>query len=762
VLDILRQIVQSVSTASDLDEATRIIVHRVKGAMGVDVCSVYLMDEATHQYVLMATDGLAQSALGRLRIPRDEGLVGFVGTHQEPLNLANARTHSHYRPSVEIEEGAFHAFLGVPIIHRGQVLGVLVVQRRDEARFAEDETALLVTVAAQLAGVINHAAMDGSVRKLLGGGAQERPFLQGLPGASGIAVGTITVTSPLATLEAVPDRAITDAIAEEAAFRSAIVKVQEELRGSGASLTAVLPVEEQSLFDVYVMLAGSDSLIAGTIQRIHAGNWAAGALRDTIAEHAAVFEQMEDPYLRTRAEDIRAIGRHILARLESDAEAPRAYPKRCVLVGAEVSAMEIAKVPTERLAGIVCTGGSALSHTAILARALGVPAVMGLGDLSLAPLDGRDVVMDGYQGRVYIQPSAAVRAEYQRLAAEEAVFAKGLEGLRDLPAETPDGARLALYVNSGLLADIPVALDSGAEGVGLYRTEFAFMIRDSFPGEEEQYRIYRKALMLLAPKPVTMRTLDVGGDKPLPYFTLTEANPFLGWRGIRITLDHPEIFLTQLRAMLRANAGLNNLRILLPMVSKVSEVDRAIILLDQARWELQEGNRPAPRPLLGIMVETPAVLYQIPALIRRVDFLSIGTNDLTQYLLAVDRNNARVAGLYDNLHPAVLQAVYQVTREAHRWGKPISVCGEMAGDPAAVILLLGMGVETLSVAGPELLRIKQVIRAFTRAHARQLLDKALHMEEASEVRDLLTDALDQTGLGGMVRGGKVLSSNVLG
>lgn len=753
MLEILRHIVQFVSTATDLDEAARITVQRVKEAMGVDACSVYLMDEVSHQYVLMATEGLAQDAVGR-RVPQDKGLVGFVGEHQEPLNMADVRSHPNYRHAFEGGEDGCCSFLGVPIIHRGQVLGVLVVQRHEAMAFAEDDTAFLVTVAAQLAGVINHAAMDGSVRRLLGGGLQERPFLQGIPGASGIGVGTITVVVPLTSLESVPDRTVTDIEAEEMAFQAAVARVQEELQSGATRLTAALPAEEQVLFDAYVMLASSDSLLSGTMRRIQVGNWAAGALRDTIAEHAAVFEQMEDSYLRSRAEDIRAIGRHILARLESDVEASRVYPQRCALVGTEVSAMEIAKVPVEQLAGIICTGGSALSHTAILARALGIPAVMGLGDLSLTPLDGREVVMDGYQGRVYIQPSTAVREEYQRLAVEEMALAQGLEGLRDQPAETPDGARLALYVNSGLLADMPMALDSGAEGVGLYRTEFAFMVRDSFPGEDEQYRTYRKALRLLAPKPVTMRTLDVGGDKPLPYFTLSEANPFLGWRGIRIVLDHPEILLTQLRAMLRANVGLNNLRILLPMISKVGEVDKAIGLLDQARWELREADQPAPRPLLGIMVETPAVLYQIPALIRRVDFLSIGTNDLTQYLLAVDRNNARVAGLYDNLHPAVLQAVYQVVEEAHRWGKPLSVCGEMAGDAAAVILLLGMGVETLSVARPELLRIKKVIRAFPRTQARYLLDRALHMEDASEVRSLLTDALDQAGLGGLVRVGR--------
>lgn len=754
MLETLSRIVQAVSTASDLDEAARIIVRRVKEAMGVNMCSVFLTDESAGQYVLMATDGLAPSAVGQVRLAQGEGLVGFVGEHQEPLNVPDAPVHPRFRFVPGVGEEGFRAFLGVPIIHRGQVMGVLIAQRTEATAFSENESSFLVTIAAQLAGVINHAAMDGSVGKLLEEGTREARFLPGIPGASGVVVGTIAVVFPQATLESVPNRPVTDFAIESEAFRSAVARAQEELQSGGAQLSAKLPAEEQALFDAYVMLAGSESLVSNTVQRIEAGNWAPGALRDTIAEHAAVFEQMEDPYLRARAEDIRAIGRHILVRLQPDRHAARAYPHRCVLLGEEISVAEIAAVPAERLAGIVCTGGSALSHTAILARGLGVPAVMGLGELSVGPLDGREVAVDGYQGRVYIQPSASLRDEYRRLAAEETALNKGLEALRELPAETPDGARVALYINGGLLADIPAALEAGAEGVGLYRTEFAFMARESFPGEDELYRTYRKALILFAPRPVTMRTLDVGGDKPLPYFKVEEANPFLGWRGIRVTTDHPEILLTQFRAMLRANVGLGNLRILLPMVSKMEEVDRAAGLLDRAHRELLEEGWSSTKPLLGVMIETPASVYQIAALVRRVDFFSIGTNDLTQYLLVVDRNNALVAGLFDSLHPAVLRAIDQVVEEAHHWGKSVSVCGEMAGDPTAALMLLGMGVEGLSMSGPDLPRVKQVIRTFSQAHARQLVDQILLLEDANEVRVLLTDALDRAGLGGLVRAGQ--------
>jgi phosphotransferase system enzyme I (PtsP) len=420
-------------------------------------------------------------------------------------------------------------------------------------------------------------------------------------------------------------------------------------------------------------------------------------------------------------------------------------------MGEEISAARIADVPVGQLAGIVCTHGSVVSHTAILARALGIPAVMGLGALSIGNLEGSEMVVDGYQGRVIIQPSRAVRAEFQRLVKSAKKLSVELEALRHLPAETADGARIALYANTGLLSDIAPSLESGAEGIGLYRTEFAFMVRQSFPSEEEQYQAYRAFLEAFAPQPVTMRTLDIGGDKTLSYFPIEEENTFMGWRGIRLMLDHPEIFLTQLRAMLRANAGMGNLRILLPMISRYKEVDEAYALLECAYRDLQEEEQPAAMPLLGAMLEVPAALYQIENLARRVDFFSIGTNDLTQYLLAVDRSNAHVAGLYDTLHPAVLKVVYEGVQQAHCCAKPISVCGEIAGDPLGVILLLGMGVDALSMAAPSIPRVKWVIRAFTQSHAQELLKQVLSMEDSAEIRQFLRRTLEEVGLGALTQ-----------
>ena len=337
---------------------------------------------------------------------------------------------------------------------------------------------------------------------------------------------------------------------------------------------------------------------------------------------------------------------------------------------------------------------------------------------------------------------------------EEVELSKELSALRELPAITPDNVGIPLYINSGLLADATPSRNSGAEGVGLYRTEYPFMVRDRFPGEDEQCHIYRQVLKSFSPSPVTLRTLDIGGDKTLSYFPIEEDNPFLGWRGIRISLDHPEIFLVQLRALLRASIGLKNMSILLPMVNSLSEVDDALRLLRRAYHELIDSGMNINMPSVGVMIEVPSAVYQVRELAQRVDFISIGTNDLTQYLLAVDRNNSRVAELYDSLHPAVLRALLQTIEGAKAEKTPVSVCGEMAGDPASAILLLGMGVDVLSMSAANLPRVKWVIRTFTHRKASLLLKEALTFEHAHSVRKFLNSALEDAGLGGLVRAGR--------
>ncbi|HIP53718.1 MAG TPA: phosphoenolpyruvate--protein phosphotransferase [Chromatiales bacterium] len=754
MLETLHRIIQEVNSAPDLDQALNVIVRRVKEAIKADVCSVYLSDFEKGRLILQATEGLRQSAVGRVRVAFDRGLVGLVFERAEPINVDEAPAHPRYLFTHETGERRFHGFLGVPIIQNRRVLGVLVVRQKEPRSFDDDEVTFLFTLAAQLAGAITHARASGELATI-----QDRPrvptrFLEGRGGSDGVALGAIVVAYPPADLEAIPDRSTADPASEEQAFYSAVQSVRQDLEVLNARMEDNLPREERALFDAWLMMLDSDSLIDQTVKRIREGNWAPGALRQTIQEHAQVFDRMEDAYLRERASDVRDLGRRILTHLQEEVSRDVEYPENTILAAEEISAVQLAEVPRDRLAGVVSATGSSSSHVAILARALGVPAVMGVVDLPVGRLEGREAVLDGYRGRVYISPAPSVRREYQRLANEDRVLSNELGALRSLPSKTLDGHRVPLYLNTGLVSEMS---DFGAEesaGVGLYRTELPFMIRDRFPGETVQMANYRRVLETFRPRPVTVRTLDIGGDKPLPYFPLVESNPFLGWRGIRISLDHPEIFITQIRAMLRAAVGFDNLQMLLPMISRVSEVDDALALIQRARDELLEEGYRVEMPRIGVMIEVPAAVFQTEALARRVDFLSIGTNDLTQYLLAVDRNNSNVAEIYDDLHPAVLRALYDVAQRGHALGKEVGVCGELAGKPLAAPLLLGMGMDSLSMSAGSLLRVKWVIRSFSRGEARDLLKDALDCEDVADVRKLLVEALEDKGLGGLVRPGK--------
>jgi phosphotransferase system enzyme I (PtsP) len=751
VLDTLRHITQELNRATGLGGALAIVVRRVKESLAVDVCSIYLVDASGATCILMATDGLDPKAVGRIQFGQREGLVGMVLESGQALGMTNAQQHPRFRYFPEYGEEAYHAFLGVPIMQYGRVLGVLSVRQTNDRTFTGAEESLLLTIAAELAGLISVAAVDAADRA--GRIAKHTAtVLTGIKAAPGAGIGIAVLPSPAAELEDVPDRNIDDPEVEEALFRQAVAAVRLELRASGERMAAKLPTEAHAMFQIYAALLDDEEMFADTIKRIRARNWAPGALRATIAEHAQAFEGMDDPYLRARAEDIRGLGRRVLLQLQSRPTAPREYPEQCVLVGEEISVARIADVPIEKLVGIVCTRGSPFSHAAILSRTLRIPAVMDIGNVPFA--EGQRLLVDGYQGRVFIEPSPAVLEEFERLIKHETDLARELEALRDLPAETPDGALISLQANAGLLSDLGPALNAGAEGVGLYRTEFTFMIRDAFPDEDAQTQVYGDVLAAFAPRPVTMRTLDVGGDKALPYFPVAEDNALLGWRGIRLTLDNPGIFLTQLRAMLRANAKHGNLQLLLPMISACKEVDDARALVQRAYSELVQEGQTARLAPLGVMVEVPAAIYQIADLAKRVDFFSIGTNDLTQYLLAIDRTNARVAGHFDSLHPAVLRAINHTVRQARDLGKPLSVCGEMAGDPASAILLVGMGIDALSMASPSLPRVKRAIRAFSRCCAQKLLAAALCAEDAADVHRLLESAFQRAGLGSLLGPGR--------
>lgn len=748
MLATLRRIVQEVNSARDLTSALDIIVQRVRGAMGTEVCSVYLLDPDSTRYVLMATEGLNKSAVGVVSMGTNEGLIGYVGAREEPVNLEDAAAHPRFRYFAETGEERFASFLGVPIIHHRRVMGVLVVQQKERRQFDEGEEAFLVTMSAQLAGVIAHAEATGSIRGLGWGGevVQDTRF-DAVPGSPGVAIGQAVVILPPADLKAVPDKTATDIEAELTLFRDAVAAVRGDMQALSVKLSPQLRPEELALFDVYQMML-DDAALGNEVQEIiRRGQWAQGALRDVVLAHVTRFELMDDPYLRERAADVKDLGRRILAYLQEAGRQERVFPDQTILVSEELSPVMLGEVPKEKLVGLVSVLGSGSSHVAILARAMGIPTVMGALDLPYTRMDGLELIVDGNHGEVYSNPSAELRRQYLELISEERELVQGLEKLRDVPCVTPDGHRMPLWVNTGLLADVARSLDRGAEGVGLYRTEVPFMIQDRFPSEKEQQATYREQLQAFHPLPVTMRTLDIGGDKALTYFPIKEDNPFLGWRGIRVTLDHPEIFLVQTRAMLKASQGLNNLRIMLPMISSPYEVEEALHLIHRAYSEVLDEGFDVPMPPVGVMIEVPAAVYQARELVQLVDFLSVGTNDLTQYLLAVDRNNPRVADLYHSMHPAVLQALILVAAACREAGKPMSVCGEMAGDPASAVLLMAMGCDVLSMNATNLPRVKWLLRQINLADAKALLDEVIELDNPHLVQATLHLALRNMGLG---------------
>lgn len=763
MLKVLKRIVQEVTAAQQLSEALGILVQQINKAINAEAVSVYLIDTKHAEYVLIATEGLNKQAESRVRVALDSGLIGQVGRREEPINLEDAPSHPDFYHHSLLGEERFKAFLGVPIIQHRKLYGVLIIQQTEQRCFDDTEESFLITLAAQLGGIIAHAEATGELAEL----TQPKPMggvekieststaLAGIGSVPGIGIGTAVVVYPPADIDAVPRHPVETLDEEISTFYEALEATRDDMLRLGRRMKAVVAEEEHALFDVYLRILDKDSLGAEVVHVIREEKISAqAALATVIKKHVAQFESMEDSYLRERASDFRDLGRRVLAALQWSQHEEIVYPNRTILIGDEVTAAALAEVPEGCLAGVVSAKGSNNSHVAILARALGVPTVMGVRGLKLEYVSRRAIIVDGYFGQVHVSPSKTVLTEFKLLEQEEQALNQSLVSLRDKPAETTDCYKISLQVNTGLAMDAGLSMSVGAEGVGLYRSEVPFMSRDQFPSEDEQTIIYRQTLKAFAPRPVTMRTLDIGGDKVLPYFPVEEDNPYLGWRGIRVTLDHPDVFLMQVRAMMRASEELNNLRIMLPMVTTLSEVEEATYLIDQAYAELLEEGCNIAKPKLGVMIEVPAAAYLAREIAKRVDFISVGSNDLTQYFLAVDRNNARVASLYDSMHPAMLRVLLKVVEGGHAAGVEVSICGEMASDPLAVILLIAMGFDTLSMNSASLPRVKYVIRNLAIANARKILAEVLEFEHPAEIRLHLEKALEAEGLGGLIRAGK--------
>ncbi|MVT02923.1 phosphoenolpyruvate--protein phosphotransferase PtsP [Enterobacter sp. 10-1] len=744
----LREIVEKVASAPRLNEALDILVTDICKAMETEVCSVYLADHDRRCYYLMATRGLKKPRGRTVALAFDEGLVGLVGRLAEPINLADAQKHPSFKYIPAVKEDRFRAFLGVPIIQRRQLLGVLVVQQRELRQFDESEESFLVTLATQMAAILSQSQLTA----LFGQYRQTR--IRALPASSGVAIAEGWMDVSLPQMEQVYEASTLDTASERERLTGALEEAASEFRRYSKRYAAGAQKETSAIFDLYSHLLSDARLRRELFAEVDKGAVAEWAVKKIIEKFAEQFAALSDGYLKERAGDLRTLGQRLLFHLDDTTQGPNTWPERIVLVADELSATTLAEVPQDRLVGVVVRDGAANSHAAIMVRALGIPTVMG-ADIQPSLLHGHTLVVDGYRGELLVDPEPALLKEYQRLISEENELSRLAEDDLERASELKSGERVKVMLNAGLSLGHEEKLGGFIDGIGLYRTEIPFMLQSGFPSEEEQVAQYQGMLQMFNEKPVTLRTLDIGADKQLPYMPISEENPCLGWRGIRITLDQPEIFLIQVRAMLRANAATGNLSILLPMITSLDEVDEARRLIDRASREVEEMIGYAiPRPRIGVMLEVPSMVFMLAQLASRVDFISVGTNDLTQYILAVDRNNTRVANMYDSLHPAVLRALAMIARDAERFGIDLRLCGEMAGDPMCVTILIGLGYRHLSMNGRSVARVKYLLRRIDIEEAQELSRRSLEAQMTTEVRHQVAAFMERRGLGGLIRGGR--------
>ncbi|WP_068545755.1 phosphoenolpyruvate--protein phosphotransferase [Thalassotalea crassostreae] len=753
MLTTLRSIVLKFNQEVELDKALQTLASQVKQAMTTDCCSVYLADYEQQHFLLMASDGLAKASFGRVAIGFSEGLVGLVGQREEPINIADAHNHPRFKHAPEVQEEEFEAFLGTPIIHQRKVLGIISVQQKQARQFDETEEAFLVTLAAQLAIAFASTETKGVLSRSQRQNNHQQ--IKGIPASPGLAIGNFYVSYPKAQLTSVSVAKVNEPDSQNRIFQQAVLKTKRDLTQMSERMQGTIPEDALDIFEMYRHMLDTASLGNEIVEKINQGWNAESALKLVIDQYVIQFESVDDVYIRERATDIKDLGNRVLFHLQQQNTLKTDVPGNMILVAEDVTASLLAEYQHKGLTAIVSLSGSNNSHAVILARALGIPAIMGVGSMPLSSFRHKTAIIDGYSGEIFLSPDEALLNEYHHLSREEDELQEIVKEVIDLPAITKDGKSIELLLNAGLNAEFDNSMKNGAIGIGLYRTEIPFMERSYFPSEQKQISWYSKVLKSFPRQPVVMRTLDVGGDKALPYFPITEDNPFLGWRGIRITLDHPEIFLVQVRAMLKANKDLGNLEIMLPMISGIPEVEDALRLIEQAYFEVSsEVDEPISKPKVGIMLEVPSVIFQLSELAKKVDFFSVGSNDLTQYLLAVDRNNSRVASLYDSYHPAVLRALNLIAETAQADLIELSLCGELASEPGGALLLLAMGYDKLSMNAQNIPKIKWVLRHIDYKQAKLILSHCLMLKTAKQVHNYLNEQLELLGLGGFVRAGK--------
>ncbi len=714
----LREIMaEQTSAQMRLDKLVTVIASN----MVAEVCSIYLR-RAGKILELFATEGLNRAAVHNTRLREGEGLVGMVSETAEAVNLSDAPSDPHFSYRPETGEDPFKSFLGVPIVRGGQVFGVLTVQNQAERIYAEEEVEALQTVAMVLAEVVaqggffNVAELDepelriDRPRKFVGEGLSE-----------GVAVGRVVLHEPRVKVERmIADNPVDELKRLEAAIAGLRESVDEMLSSSELDLTG----EGREVIEAYRLFAYDQGWRQRMRDAVRTGLTAEAAVERVQDETRLRVQRMGDPILRERAHDFDDLARRLLRHLTGEDVADRSLPPNAVLIARGMGPAELLDYGRDKLVALALEEAAATSHVAIVARSMGLPMVASLDGIADNARAGDTIAVDGEMGEVHLRPAAEIVKAFEEKRAVLVQTQARFAAVRDLPAVTRDGVPVRLMMNAGLEFDMPQLAQSGADGIGLFRTELQFMIGETMPRLSDQTAFYKKILDAAGDKPVVFRTLDLGGDKVLPYARWErEENPALGWRAIRIALDRPALLRYQVRALLTASVG-RTLRILLPMVSDVDEFNRARALIDREleRSRLLHLNRPT-QVLVGAMLEVPALAFMLPQLMRSADFVSIGSNDLLSLAFAVDRTNPRVARRYDNLNPASLTLIRLIVQSAAENSGDLSLCGEMAGRPLDAMALLGLGIRTLSMQPGQIGPIKMMIRSMHLGEVAAFVDR---------------------------------------
>jgi len=748
--NLLRDLGRLLTRSHDLQETLENVVRLVARWMRASACSIYLLDEDAERLVLRATKGLNLQAVGRMKIRVGQGVAGRALAERKTIAVPDVRLDPRVHAFPYSGEQKFRSLVAVPLLVRGEPLGVLTARTARVRQFPSEQLELLEMIAAQVGSIVlNARLLDRALREAgAGRSAAAHAFTPRKPGAvlRGIGTSPGVARGPVHLLAARLDLANLDyrpARTTEAEWRALGRALRETVRQLNDLREAVgerFGEELADVFTTHIMILEDQGFRERLRRQLGVHGNGARALVETLQSYASILAATEDASLRERAADLedvlqRAVGELVGVRLHN--------PKLrhgVIVVAERITPSEFVLLETEKVAGLVTEHGGPTSHAAIFARSLEIPAVSGIPRLAARVRPDDELIVDGLEGVVIERPRAPQRAAYAAIAERYERLRGRLDELREQPSVTRDGRAIRLSANIGGLFDLDLVRRYGAQGVGLLRTEILALSSRGLPGEDEQLRGYQRIAEQVAPDPVTVRCFDLGGDKALPDEELSEANPQLGWRAIRILLDRPELFRAQLRAIVRANAR-GNLRVMLPMIASVDEVEASRALLAEVCRELG-----APPPPLGAMIETPAAVAIGPHLARTCDFFSIGTNDLMQYTLATDRENERVADRYDPFHPGVLAGIAQAAEAARAAGIPCAVCGELGGNPAVAPLLVGMGIAELSMAPFSVLVMRQVVRTMDAQALEACAREVARAARADTVRETLRASYAAQGL----------------